>query len=357
MREPAYGTGSFFKTMSYKETARVKHILVTGGYGFVGVWFIPYFCKKYPFYRIVHISPPEYAKNVQRKCADQKIDNYIFIPGTACEEGFIQKIFKEYDIRGVINLTSEAVPQTDGKVSVQHIETIFKSTLTLLEAARQHWMDGPDQFKKGYRICRFHQASTTKVFNSADDLHTTCYAPTLPETAGKASGDLMALAYFKTFGMNITISHCSNNYGPGQSKQEFIPMLIQRCFYAQMIPIYGNGKNKRSWLHVLDHCKAIDTIFHAGEAGEEYIINGSEEITNIRMTEIICDLLDVSYPLERKQLRKDLIVFMPDKPGHDFKYVTDSNNRLRKELHWKPEEELIQGLQQTLFWYIDHPEK
>lgn len=343
--------------MSYKEEIQTKHILVTGGYGFINTWFIPYFCQKHPFYRIIHINSSEYAKVIQKKCNDQKVDNCVLIPGSVCDEDLVKSIFKKYDIRGVINLTSDSIPETIGQTPTREIEEIFKRTVILLEAARQHWMDGPYQSKKGYRICRFHQASTNKVFNSSDDRHAACYAPTLPETVGKASADLMVLSYFKTFGMNITISHCVNNYGPGQSSKEFIPMLIQRCIHGQLLPLYGNGKNKRSWLHVLDHCKAIDAIFHRGEAGEEYIINGTEEINNYRMAEIVCDLMDQYYPLPKEQSRRDMITFIKDKPGHEFKYVLESDKRLSKELHWKPEEDLITGLKQIIAWYINKREK
>ena len=331
-----------------------KSILVTGGAGFIGSNFIPYFCKKYPDYQIINLDKLTYAGNLDnlQECSGMK--NYTFVQGDICDQAFLEKLFKDYDIHGVVHFAAES--HVDNSISGPRpfIETNILGTFNLLEAARKYWMDAPNQYKSGYKGCRFHHISTDEVYGTLGETgffeETTAYAPNSPYSASKASSDFLVRAYYHTFGLNVTTSNCSNNYGPKQHPEKLIPKIISNCLAEKPIPIYGDGKNIRDWLYVLDHCKAIDLIYHTGKAGETYNVGGRNERNNLEIVHKICAILDERYPRNSGKYA-DLITFVKDRAGHDRRYAIDAT-KLESELGWKAEETFETGIVKTIDWYL-----
>ena len=331
-----------------------KSILVTGGAGFIGSNFVPYFCKKYPDYQIINLDKLTYAGNLDnlQECSGMK--NYTFVQGDICDQAFIEKLFKDYDIRGVVHFAAES--HVDNSISGPRpfIETNILGTFNLLEAARRYWMDAPNQYKSGYEGCRFHHISTDEVYGTLGETgffeETTAYAPNSPYSASKASSDFLVRAYYHTFGLNVTTSNCSNNYGPKQHPEKLIPKIISNCLAEKPIPIYGDGKNIRDWLYVLDHCKAIDLIYHTGKAGETYNVGGRNERNNLEIVHKICAILDEKRPRKSGKYA-DLITFVKDRAGHDRRYAIDAT-KLETELGWKAEETFETGIVKTVDWYL-----
>ena len=331
-----------------------KAILVTGGAGFIGSNFVPYFCKKYPDYQIINLDKLTYAGNLDnlKECAG--MSNYIFVQGDICDVAFLEKLFAQYDIRGVIHFAAESHVDNSITGPRPFIETNILGTFNLLETARKYWMTAPNQFKEGYENCRFHHISTDEVYGTLGKTglfeETTAYAPNSPYSASKASSDFLVRAYFHTFGMNVTTSNCSNNYGPKQHSEKLIPKIISNCLSEKPIPIYGDGKNIRDWLYVLDHCKAIDLIYHTGKAGETYNVGGRNERNNLEIVHTICAILDEKRPRKSGKYA-DLITFVKDRAGHDRRYAIDAT-KLETELGWKAEETFETGIVKTLEWYL-----
>lgn len=331
-----------------------KTILVTGGAGFIGSNFIPYFCTTHPDYYIINLDKLTYAGNLDNLKECENLPNYKFIKGDVCNKELVQLLFKEYDIRGVIHFAAESHVDNSINNPEIFIETNVKGTLNLLNNAYQYWMIGPNNPKSGYEDCRFHYISTDEVYGALGETgsfsETTPYAPTNPYSVSKASADFMVQAYYKTYGLNTTKSNCSNNYGPKQHKEKLIPHVIEQALNEQLITIYGNGKNVRDWLYVLDHCKAIDLIFHKSKPGESYNIGCHNELDNNIIVRAICNILNREKPRKEGKY-EDLIVFVKDRVGHDFRYAIDSS-KLQKELNWKPESDFIDKITETIKWYI-----
>ncbi len=331
-------------------------ILITGGAGFIGSNFVPYFAGKYPQYRIINLDKLTYAGNLDnlKECAT--LENYSFVQGDICDARFVEDLFQKYDIRGVIHFAAES--HVDNSISGPRafIETNIVGTFNLLEAARKNWMTAPGQTCEGYENARFHHISTDEVYGSlgADGYfkETTPYAPNSPYSASKASSDFLVRAYFHTFGLNVTTSNCSNNYGPKQHPEKLIPKIIDNCLNEKPIPIYGDGKNVRDWLFVLDHCKAIDLIFHNGKAGETYNVGGHNEKNNLEIVNTICAILDEKRPRKSGKYA-DLITFVKDRAGHDKRYAIDAT-KLSTELKWKAEETFASGIVKTVNWYLEN---
>jgi len=332
-------------------------ILVTGGAGFIGSNFVPYFAKKYPRYRIMNLDKLTYAASLEGLHECDKLDNYRLIPGDICDVQHIDLLFMRYDIKGIIHFAAESHVDNSITGPRAFIETNIVGTFNLLEAARKHWMNAPHKYKPGYEDCRFHHISTDEVYGTLGDTglftEETPYAPNSPYSASKASSDFLVRSYHHTFGMNVTTSNCSNNYGPKQHVEKLIPTIIKKCLTEQPIPVYGNGKNIRDWLYVLDHCKAIDLIYHTGESGETYNVGGSTEKTNIDIVNEICNILDIKHPRKNGGSYSNLITYVKDRPGHDLRYAIDSS-KLQSKLGWKPEENLNTGLIKTIDWYIEN---
>lgn len=332
-----------------------KAILVTGGAGFIGSNFVPYFAEKYREYHVINLDKLTYAGNLDNVKECENMPNYTFVQGDICDRALIEKLFKEYDIRGVIHFAAESHVDNSIKNPMAFIQTNIEGTFTLVDVAYHHWMDAPNKVKAGYEECRFHHISTDEVYGALGAegyfTETTPYAPNSPYSASKASSDFIIRAYRHTFGMNVTTSNCSNNYGPKQHHEKLIPHIIEKALALQPLPIYGKGENVRDWLYVLDHCKAIDLIFHKGKAGETYNIGGHNERNNITIVKTICAILDNERPRADGKKYADLITFVADRAGHDFRYAIDAN-KLETELGWKADETFDTGIVKTVEWYL-----
>ena len=333
-----------------------KTILVTGGAGFIGSNFVPYFAAKYPEYKVINLDKLTYAGNLDNLKECENMSNYHFIQGDICDEALIEKLFAENDIRGVIHFAAESHVDNSIKGPRAFINTNIVGTFNLLEAARKHWMIAPNQYKPDYEGCRFHHISTDEVYGTLGDNgmfeETTPYAPNSPYSASKASSDFLVRAYHHTFGMNVTTSNCSNNYGPKQHNEKLIPHIISKALAKQPLPVYGKGLNIRDWLYVLDHCKAIDLIYHKGKAGETYNVGGRNERNNITIVNTICSILDEKRPRDDGKKYAELITYVQDRSGHDFRYAIDAT-KLENELGWKAEETFDTGIIKTVEWYLN----
>ena len=332
-----------------------KTIMITGGAGFIGSNFVPYFCKKYPQYKVLNVDKLTYAGNLDNLRECENMPNYTFIQADICDADKMEELFQKYDIRGVIHFAAESHVDNSIKGPRAFINTNIVGTFNLLEAARKAWMDAPNKVKSGYEDCRFHHISTDEVYGALGAegffAETTPYAPNSPYSASKASSDFLVRAYHHTFGMNVTTSNCSNNYGPKQHHEKLIPHIIEKALHEEPLPIYGKGENVRDWLYVLDHCKAIDLIFHTGKAGETYNIGGHNERNNITIVKTICALLDERRPRKNGAKYADLITFVQDRAGHDFRYAIDAG-KITNELGWHADENFDTGIVKTVDWYL-----
>ncbi len=341
--------------MDRKLDEMYKTILVTGGAGFIGANFVPYFAQKYPNYRVVNLDALTYAGNLDNLKECDAMPNYKFVKGDICDAEFVNKIFDEFDVQGVIHFAAES--HVDNSISnpSAFINTNVLGTFNLLEAARRRWMESPNVVKSGFEQSRFHHISTDEVYGTLGKTgffkETTPYAPNSPYSASKASSDFLVRAYCHTYGLNVTTSNCSNNYGPKQHSEKLIPTIIRKCLAQEPIPIYGKGENIRDWLYVLDHCKAIDLIFHKGKTGETYNVGGHNERTNMQIVNTICALLDKMRPRDGGKSYSELITFVKDRPGHDLRYAIDAD-KLTTELNWHADENFDTGIIKTLEWYL-----
>ena len=296
-----------------------------------------------------------YAGNLENLTDVEGCANYQFVHGDICDRELVEKLFKEHDIRGVIHFAAESHVDNSITGPKAFIETNIVGTFTLIDVARNYWMEAPHKVRAGYEDCRFHHISTDEVYGALGETgyftETTPYDPSSPYSAAKASSDLLVRAYHRTYGMNVTISNCSNNYGPKQHPEKLIPKIISNALSEKNIPIYGDGKNVRDWLYVLDHCKAIDLIFHKGKSGETYNIGGHNEKNNLEIVDAICAILDREMPRKSGGSYKDLVVFVSDRPGHDRRYAIDAT-KLETELGWKADENFASGIVKTVEWYL-----
>ena len=333
-----------------------KTILITGGAGFIGSNFIPYFCEKYTNYNIINLDKLTYAGNLDNLKECEKMNNYKFIQGDICDRLLIEKLFKENDIKGVIHFAAESHVDNSIKNPDAFIQTNINGTFNLIDVAFKSWMEAPSKIKSGYKDCRFHHISTDEVYGTLGEngyfTETTAYAPNSPYSASKASSDFIVRAYHHTFRMNVTTSNCSNNYGPKQHHEKLIPHIIKQALEEKPLPIYGKGLNIRDWLYVLDHCRAIDLIFHKGKSGETYNIGGHNERNNITIVNKICEILDEKVPRKNGAKYSELIKFVEDRAGHDFRYAIDAT-KLETELGWKAEETFDTGIIKTVKWYLE----
>ncbi|MDY5778881.1 MAG: dTDP-glucose 4,6-dehydratase [Succinivibrionaceae bacterium] len=334
----------------------MKSILVTGGAGFIGANFVKYFVRKYLDYKVVVLDKLTYAGKRENLSDCDALPNFVFIKGDICDKDLVNKIFDDYDIKGVIHFAAESHVDNSIKNPGAFIQTNVVGTFTLVEAARTHWLEAPFKVKAGYEDCRFHHISTDEVYGSLGETgyftEETPYDPSSPYSSSKASSDHIVRAYHRTYGLNVTVSNCSNNYGPFQHEEKLIPTVIKKCLTDQPIGIYGNGKNIRDWLFVLDHCKAIDLIFHTAKAGSTYNVGGHNERTNVMIVNRICEILDQDRPRKDGKSYKEQITFIGDRPGHDMRYAIDPN-KIMTELGWKPDETFDTGIVKTVKWYLE----
>ena len=353
----------------------MKNILLTGTAGFIGSNFVPYFLEKYPEYNLINLDLLTYAGNLENLKECETNSRYKFIKGDICNRELVESIFTEYDINGVIHFAAESHVDNSIKNPDVFIETNINGTFTLIDVARAYWMDKPFEYKERYvtptsvgiesskepvetgvtelTLPRFHHISTDEVYGTLNetDLFTeeTPYAPNSPYSASKASSDMIVRSYQETYGMNTVITNCSNNYGPKQHDEKLIPTIIRKALAGKSIPIYGDGKNIRDWLYVLDHCKGIDLVYHIGKEGNVYNIGGRNERTNLQIVDTICSILDKKVPKEKSY--KELITFVEERAGHDRRYAIDAT-KLENELGWKADENFDSGIVKTIEWYL-----
>lgn len=331
-----------------------KAILITGGLGFIGSNYIPYILKKYPNCKIVNLDKQTYAGNLDNLRASELNENYTFVKGDICDRVLIEELFKTYKFNGVIHFAAESHVDNSITNPGAFIETNITGTFNLLDVARTYWMQAPHKAKEGCEGNRFHHISTDEVYGTLEETglftESTPYAPNSPYSASKASSDFLVRSYFHTYGMNVVTTNCSNNYGPKQHNEKLIPTIIRKAILGENIPIYGDGKNIRDWLYVLDHCKGIDLVFNKGNTGETYNIGGKNERTNIDIATTICTLLDEIKP--KNISYKTQITFVTDRPGHDFRYAIDAS-KLEHKLGWKADENFESGIKKTITWYLE----
>ncbi len=334
-------------------SSKQQHILVTGCCGFIGSNFVSYFLNKYPHYNLINLDALTYAGNTENLNDITDTSRYRFIKGDICDRALVDSIFKDYDIRGVIHFAAESHVDNSITNPGVFIQTNVMGTFSLLDVAYKYWMDKPFTYKKNYQDCRFHHISTDEVYGSLGDTglftETTPYAPNSPYSASKASSDMIVRSYNETYGLNTVITNCSNNYGPKQHDEKLIPTIIRKALGHEPIPIYGDGKNVRDWLYVLDHCKGIDLVYHTGKQGHMYNIGGRNERTNLQIVDRICTILDQKVP--HKKSYKEFITFVEDRAGHDRRYAIDAS-KIESELGWKADEDFESGIVKTVEWYL-----
>ena len=316
-----------------------KKMLVTGGAGFIGGNFVHYMVDKYPNYMIVNLDALTYAGNLETCQPVEGKPNYKFVKGDIADREFIFDLFEKEKFDVVVNFAAESHVDRSVKNPEIFIKTNVLGTQVLMDASR------------AYGVERYHQVSTDEVYGDLPldrpDLFFTEETPlhtSSPYSASKASADLLVFAYHRTFGLPITISRCSNNYGPYHFPEKLIPLTISRALNDEKLPVYGNGGNVRDWLHVYDHCAAIDLILHKGRVGEVYNVGGHNERTNLEVVRTILKALGKS---------EDLITYVTDRPGHDLRYAIDPQ-KLENELGWKPTYNFDTGIAQTIQWYLDN---
>ncbi|MBS3202816.1 dTDP-glucose 4,6-dehydratase [Turicibacter bilis] len=316
-----------------------KKILVTGGAGFIGGNFVHYMVDKYPNYMIVNLDALTYAGNLETCQPVEGKPNYKFVKGDIADRDFIFDLFEKEKFDIVVNFAAESHVDRSVTDPEIFIKTNVLGTQVLMDASR------------AYGVERYHQVSTDEVYGDLPldrpDLFFTEETPlhtSSPYSASKASADLLVFAYHRTFGLPITISRCSNNYGPYHFPEKLIPLMISRALNDEQLPVYGNGENVRDWLHVYDHCAAIDLILHKGKVGEVYNVGGHNERTNLEVVKTILKALNKP---------ESLITYVKDRPGHDLRYAIDPQ-KLENELGWKPTYNFDTGIQQTIEWYLNN---
>jgi dTDP-glucose 4,6-dehydratase len=330
----------------------MKTILVTGGAGFIGSNFVRHMLTTHPDYKIINVDALTYAGNLEnlKDVVDNK--NYIFIKADIRDREKIETIFDNYDIDFVVNFAAESHVDRSIEEPDVFLTTNIIGTQVLLDVAKKHWKVNPDdkycrEYKPGVK---FLQISTDEVYGALGKtgkfVETMPLKPNSPYSASKASADLIVRAYYQTYGMPVNITRCSNNYGPYQFPEKLIPLMINNCLKEKDLPVYGDGMQVRDWLHVNDHCAAIDTVLHKGKEGEIYNIGGNNEKTNIEIVKLIVKTLGKS---------EKLIKHVKDRPGHDRRYAID-NTKITNQLGWKPKYTFEEGIKETIQWYLDNRE-
>ena len=332
-----------------------KTILVTGGAGFIGSNFVPYFLEMYPDYKLINLDLITYAGDLKNLQEVVNSSRYEFVKGDICDRELVENIFANSHIAGVIHFAAESHVDNSIAGPGEFIRTNVVGTFTLLDVARKTWMEKPFKARDEYKTARFHHISTDEVYGTLGEeglfTEETPYAPNSPYSASKASSDMIVRSYFHTYGMNVVTTNCSNNYGPKQHNEKLIPTIIRKALSKEPIPVYGQGTNIRDWLYVLDHCKGIDLVFHKGKSGETYNIGGRNERQNMFIVNHICELLDQKRPLGNGETYKKFITFVADRPGHDLRYAIDAT-KIENELGWKAEENFETGIVKTIAWYL-----
>ncbi len=327
-------------------------ILVTGGAGFIGSNFVKLMLDWHPEYKIINIDALTYAGNLENLREISYNLNYIFIKADITDRGKIEEIFSLYNIDNVVNFAAESHVDRSIEEPEVFLTTNVLGTQTLLDVAKKYWKVNPDdKYCKEYKNgVKFLQVSTDEVYGALGKkgmfIETMPLMPNSPYSASKASADMIVRAYHETFGMPVNTTRCSNNYGPYQFPEKLIPLIINNCLKDKDLPVYGDGMQVRDWLHVSDHCAAIDTVLHKGVNGEVYNIGGNNEKANIEIVKLIINTLGKS---------EELIKYVKDRPGHDRRYAID-NTKITTQLGWSPAYTFEQGIKETIEWYLNNTE-
>lgn len=334
---------------AYSETFQPEVMLVTGGAGFIGCNFIRLLDQEYPGLRIINLDKLTYAGSLSNLDGLSSAQNgrYRFVQGDICDSVLLQRLFTEEAIDTVVHFAAESHVDRSISGPGEFIRTNIEGTCCLLQAVRTAW--------NGRKDVRFHHVSTDEVYGSLGNTgfftEETSYDPSSPYSASKAASDHLVRAWNRTFGLPVTISNCSNNYGPYQFPEKLLPLMITKALNGEPLPVYGSGTNIRDWLYVGDHCRAIDLIVRRGMPGRTYNIGGCNEWTNIDVVHLLCDILMELRPKASGNYREQ-ITFVQDRPGHDQRYAIDAS-RISKELGWEPAHTFQAGLRATIEWYLE----
>lgn len=331
----------------------INCLLITGGAGFIGSNFVHHWCQQYPEHRIIVLDALTYAGNRQNLASLEGKENFRFVQGNICDRALIDSLLRKEKIDIVAHFAAESHVDRSILGPDAFVHTNVVGTFTLLESFRQYWNEQgqPGEY-------RFLHVSTDEVYGSLGPsdpafTETTPYAPNSPYSASKAGSDHLARAYFHTYGMPTIITNCSNNYGPYHFPEKLIPLMCINILLGKPLPVYGDGQNIRDWLYVEDHCRALDTVLQKGKPGETYNIGGNNEVKNVDLVTLLCELMDELAPDLPVKPANQLITFVKDRAGHDRRYAIDAT-KIRTELDWTPEETVEQGLRKTIQWYLNN---
>lgn len=328
----------------------MKKILVTGGAGFIGSNFVKLMLERHPAYTIINVDALTYAGNLENLVEVMDHPRHIFVRADITDKVKMDEIFLSHEIDWVVNFAAESHVDRSIVEPEIFLKTNVLGTQVLLDTAKKHWkLEPDDKYSRDYKAgVKYLQISTDEVYGALGKtgmfVETMPLLPNSPYSASKASGDLITRAYGETFGLPVNITRCSNNYGPYQFPEKLIPLMINNCLKEKKLPVYGDGMQVRDWLHVSDHCAAIDMVLHKGVLGEVYNIGGNNEKTNLEIVRLILQILG---------RREELIEYVQDRPGHDRRYAID-NTKITNQLGWHPTYTFEKGMEETIAWYVQH---
>ena len=328
-------------------------VLITGGAGFIGSNLVHY-CLEHQDFTLINLDKLTYAGNPESLQALQDHSRHVFVKGDICDRDLVKDLLQKYQPQAIMHLAAESHVDRSIDGPGEFIQTNMVGTFQLLEAARGYWSTLPEEKKQAFR---FLHVSTDEVYGSLGKegffSEESRYQPSSPYSASKAASDHIVRAYYHTYGLPILITNCSNNYGPRQFPEKLIPLMILNALEGRNLPVYGDGQNVRDWLYVEDHCRALLTVHKTGLPGNTYNIGGKNEKSNLDVVHTLCDLLDEMKPRTDGKPYREQIVFVKDRPGHDFRYAIDAS-KIQRELGWQPAENFTSGLRRTVIWYLNN---